>query len=429
MIGSVHIAKDISAIKKTEVELRKAKEELEVEAWGLSKANDGIKALYRELEQKNEELKKVDQLKSDFVSIVSHELRTPLAIMKEGVSLVLDKVTGEINVRTASTLEMVYNNINRLAKLISDLLDISKIEAGRLQLKKALTDINQLIRDTAEKWIPATEKKQQDLVITVGDQRLNIYVDPDKIIQILNNLLSNAIKFTPEKGKISVRVRGEKNEVEVSVSDNGLGIPAADLPRVFGKFQQFDRPAGGGAKGTGLGLAICKELVELHEGLIKVESSPISGTTFSFTIPRKDSETVFKEHIIEGIKDASVRNSNLSLISMKIAEFGRLQKELGPDRTHDLLKEIEKIIGSSLRRKADTVVRDTGELIVILFDTNKNGAQAVKIRIEEVIRSFLVDSEDQLVKGTTFSVGIACYPDEANTETELLDKARGIIHA
>jgi diguanylate cyclase (GGDEF)-like protein/PAS domain S-box-containing protein len=429
MIGSVHIAKDISTIKKTENELMRAKEELEVEAWGLSKANNGIKVLYRELEQKNEELKKVDQLKSDFVSIVSHELRTPLAIMKEGVSLVLDRVTGEVNAKTASTLEMVYNNINRLAKLISDLLDISKIEAGRLQLKKALTDINLLVRDAAEKWIPAAGKRYQELVINAGSERLNVYVDPDKLIQILNNLLSNAIKFTPDKGRITVEVKGDKNEVGVSVVDTGTGIPSADLPKVFGKFQQFDRPAGGGAKGTGLGLAICKELVELHEGTIKVESKPGAGTKFSFTIPRKDSETVFKEHISEGIKDVSERNSSLSLISMRISEFGRLQKELGPDRTHDLLKEIEKIISESLRRKADTVVRDTGELMILLFDTSKEGAQAARGRIEDVIRSFLIGSRDEVVKSTTFNVGIACYPEEAKDETELLDKARGIIHA
>jgi len=428
LVGSVHIAKDISAIKKTENDLIKTKGELEIEAWGLAKANEGIKALYGELEQKNQELKKIDQLKSDFVSIVSHELRTPLAIMKEGVSLVLDKVTGEITPKTGTTLEMVYNNINRLAKLINDLLDISKIEAGKLQLKRTLTDMNRLVRDTAEKWLISAKKKDQEISIITGDERLNLYIDQDKLIQVLNNLLSNAIKFTPEKGRITVQVRGDKDEAEVSVSDNGAGIPGEDLPRVFGKFQQFDRTAGGGAKGTGLGLAICKELVELHEGSIKVESIFGSGTKFSFTLPKKDSETVFKEHIVEGIKEVADRNSNLALISMRILDFGRLQKALGPDMTHSLLQEIEKVINESLRRKADTVVRDTGELIVILFDTTKDQAQFVLGRIDAVIRNFLINSRDEAVKITAFNYGISSYPNEAKNELELLDKARGVIH-
>ncbi|MCX5700521.1 MAG: PAS domain S-box protein [Candidatus Omnitrophica bacterium] len=427
-IGSVHIAKDISSIKNKEEELKKAKEELEVEAWGLNKANEGIKVLYKELEQKNAELRKIDQLKSDFVSIVSHELRTPLAIMKEGVSLVLDRVTGEINPKASSTLEMVYSNINRLAKLISDLLDISKIEAGRLQLKKVLADINILVKDTVDKWVPEANKKRLELSFISNVEQFNIYVDPDKIIQILSNLISNAIKFTPENGKITVQVSSNKNEVEISVSDNGVGISAVDLPKVFGKFQQFERSAGGGAKGTGLGLAICKELVELHEGLIRVESKLEKGTKFSFNMPINDSDSVFKEHINEAIKTVASRNSKLSVISVRIYDFIRLKKELGLDSTHNLLKEIERTITESLHVKSDIVFRDIGEIIIILFDINKESAQAVRVRIEEVIKSFLTGSRDEFIRNTTFNVGIAYYPEDAKDDKELLDKARGAVH-
>jgi signal transduction histidine kinase len=289
-------------VKQRTEELRKAKEELEIEAWNLSKANEGIKLLNNELERKNEVLKKFDQLKSDFVSVVSHELRTPLSIMKEGVSLVLDKITGDISEKTRRTLDMVFANINRLNKIITDLLDISKIEAGRMQLRKTFVEINSLIRDTAEKWRLETDKKRQQLDILTGEVPLNIYLDPDKIIQVLSNLLSNAVKFTPQGGKIKVEVVDKGEYVEIAVSDSGVGIDKESLPKVFEKFQQFQRPDGSGGKGTGLGLAICKELVSLHEGSIRVESQPGAGAKFSFTLPKKDSEAVFKEHTNSAIQ-------------------------------------------------------------------------------------------------------------------------------
>lgn len=399
---------DITELKEAEARIRKANEELG---------------------RKNEELKKLDQLKSDFVSVVSHELRTPLSIMKEGISLVLDKITGEINEKTRTTLSTVFTNINRLNKLITDLLDISKIEAGRMLPRKALTDINGFIKEAAEKWRIETERKKQSLEVVTAEGWMNIYLDPDKIIQVLNNLLSNAVKFTPEGGRIKVEVFDRGDQVEVSVSDNGPGIDKENLPKVFEKFQQFQRPVGAGAKGTGLGLAICKELINLHEGLIRVESEAGKGAKFSFTLPKKDSETVFREHIAGGIRAVSVNSSPLSLISIRVMEFSRLQKELGIDKLHQLLKEIEDITRGSLRGKADTVVRDTGELVIILFDTAKPAAQAVKQRLEEVIRNYLIGSREEQVKSLALNIGFAVYPEEAKDGGELLNKARGVIHA
>lgn len=381
------------------------------------------------LEKANLQLSKLDQLKSDFVSVVSHELRTPLSIMKEGVSLVLDKVTGNINQKTEDTLSMVFANINRLARLITDLLDISKIEAGKIQIKKSFVDIRQLIKEVAEKWRLESDKKQQELLIHASEGEVNIYLDPDKITQVLNNLFSNAIKFTPEKGRIKVELKDKKEEVEISVSDNGIGFTAEDIPKVFEKFQQFSRPVGSGAKGTGLGLAISRELVTIHEGIIKVESKPGAGSEFIFTLPKKDSEAVFKEHINNSIKEALGKGAVLSLISINILDFHRLNNELGFDKAHGFLKALERIINETLRRKADIVVRGTGEVIIILFDANKTGAKAVKQRIEEAIKNYLASSQDDLIKGISLNIGLASYPEEAKSEIELLNQARGIIRA
>lgn len=410
--------------KKTEEALKKARRDLEIERGELKKANEGIKILYKELEQKNEQLKKLDELKSDFVSTVSHELRTPLSIMKEGISLILDGITGPTNENQKKMLNTVYANINRLTKIINDLLDISKIEAGRVELKKSLVDISELVKDISEKWRMASCKKEQDLEILLPHVPVSIYIDTDKIIQALNNLLSNAIKYTPAHGKITVELKDKETEVGISISDTGIGISKEDLPKVFSKFQQFSRVPGPGEKGTGLGLAIAKELIQMHQGGIEVESELNKGTKFTFSLPKMDSEAVFKEHINNGIREVAERNSPLLLLVIRFPEFYQIQKEFGFEKSQNLLRDIEKAVSNPLRRRTDTVVRNAGELIILLFDTARTDAVAVSRRIEEAIRTYLAESKEDMIRGMHFTIGAATYPEEAITDEELLNKAR-----
>lgn len=426
-LGTVHIAKDISKIKKTEEALKKANEELEIEARDLARVNEDIKKLYKDLAAANERLKKMDTLKSDFVSVVSHELRTPMAIMKEGVALVLDNITGQIGEKTRDTLDMVFTNINRLANLINDLLDISKIESGKIQVNKSVADINNLVRDTVEKWKLTAGKKSQEIKVTGKPGRIEAYIDSDKIIQIINNLVSNAIKFTPEAGSISVEVKDDDAAVEVSVSDTGIGISAEDLPKVFEKFSQFNRAIGPGAKGTGLGLAISRELVALHEGYIKVESKPGIGSTFTFTIPKKDSETIFREHVESGIKEASSEGASFSIISVRIPSFFDIQQGLGEARAKKMLEELKGVMAGSLRRKDDVVIEGVMEFVIMLMAADKKATEAVRKRVEEAVRSYLAASKDRIVKDLSVNIGIASYPSDADKTETLLNKARGVI--
>jgi signal transduction histidine kinase len=280
----------ISKLNKAEQELKRVKGELEIQAWGLKKTNEGIKILYKELEKKNAELKKLDQLKSDFVSTVSHELRTPLSIIKDSVSVILGGVAGKVNKKQARILAMSQESMERLERIINDLLDISKIEAGKIELKRKRVDFCHLLKGVCAKWKIESDKKKQSLRVSLPAGSINLRIDPDKIIQVLNNLISNAIKFTPRKGKISIGLTNKERRIEVSVSDNGIGIGRDDLPRMFTKFQQFNRTASAGAKGTGLGMAIAKELLRLHGGSIRVESRLNQGSRFSFSIPKNTRE-------------------------------------------------------------------------------------------------------------------------------------------
>lgn len=228
--------------------------------------------------------KEIDELKDKFVAHVSHELRSPLTIIKSAVLAVKDKIAGDINPEQEDLLKDASDSIGRLERLINDLLDISKIESGRMELKKVPVDLGDLVSNTVESsmlWA-----KSKGLTLRTEVQPLpRLEVDPDKVMQVVMNLLSNAIKFTPASGEITVsaQIDGQESFVAVSVKDTGPGIAPEHLEKMFQKFQQF----GHGRGGSGLGLYISKELVELHGGKIWVESGLGKGTKFSFTIPLK----------------------------------------------------------------------------------------------------------------------------------------------
>ena len=382
------------------------------------------KRLLKELKHANEELKKLDQLKTDFVSIVSHELRTPLSITKEGISLVLDKTTGSINEQQARLLTTAKDNIDRLARIINNILDVAKIEAGRVEFKRVLVDISALLKDICGRWKLEFDKRQLELACLIPDLPINIYIDPDKVTQVMNNLISNARKFTPQNGRIIIEAKEEISQVEISVSDTGIGIAREDLSKVFGKFQQFSRSVGAGEKGTGLGLAIAKELVQMHGGSIKVESELNKGTCFTFSLPKIEAEEVIKEDINNGIMAAVDRKTPLSLVIIHIAEFTQLQEKLGFELAHSLLMNIEKVTEGALRRRADTVIRNANELIIFLFDTGKEDAAAVKKRIEEVVNTYLTESKEKWPENIRITLGAATYPDDAANDHDLLNKAR-----
>lgn len=280
--GSVHIARNISDIKKA---IQNSQDELEIQAWGLKKANEGIKILYKELETKNEELRKLDKLKTEFVSVVSHELRTPLSITKEGISLVLDRITGEVNAKQEKVLQTAKNNMDRLARIINSILDISKIESGKMELKREKIDLSRLITNVANDFAPKADAKGIKLILEVPKDEIIINADRDKITQVLFNIINNAVKFT-EKGSITVSCVNKNYSAEIIIKDTGMGISKDNMPKLFGKFQQFGRTAGGGEKGTGLGLAIAKSIIELHNGKITAESALDKGTEFYIFLPK-----------------------------------------------------------------------------------------------------------------------------------------------
>jgi len=264
------------------------KEIIDDSHWAVEKANKGTRKLYKDLEQKNEELKKLDVLKDEFVSTVSHELRTPLTTMKEFTAILSDEIPGKLTKDQKEYIDIIKDNIDRLSRLVEDLLDISKIEAGKLKLKKISVDIIHLAQNVILTLKPVADKEKITLKTSFAAPSLDVNLDPDRIVQVFTNLLSNAVKFTPENGQVTVEIKNNETQIECSVADTGIGIAPENLNRLFRKFQQFDRGVGSGYKGTGLGLAITKRIIEMHNGTIRVESQLKKGSKLIFTLPKND---------------------------------------------------------------------------------------------------------------------------------------------
>ena len=235
-------------------------------------------------EKAEEKVKEAIEIKSQFISTVSHELRTPLANMKEGISIVLDEVAGEINDEQRNFLNIAKRNIDRLAMLINDVLDFQKLEAGEMRLNIQENNIREATGEVRKTMALSAKRKGIDLSLKLADNLPRARFDRDKIIQVLTNLISNAIKFTPEQGQVSVCVQQQGQEWTIAVNDTGMGIPRDELPKIFDRFYRVHRP-GKQIQGTGLGLAIVKKIVMMHGGRIEVESQINQGTTFTVFLP------------------------------------------------------------------------------------------------------------------------------------------------
>lgn len=233
-------------------------------------------------------LKELDKMKSDFVSNVSHELRTPLTAIKGSVDNMLDGITGSLNEKQIRYLTRVKSNSDRLSRLINDVLDLSRIEAGGIDLKRTYLSLVPLTQEVIESLKSVATEKLISLEVSYPDNSVNAWADRDKVTQVLLNLLGNAVKFTSPHGKVIVDIHTNGDEwVQISVADTGPGIGAEEANKIFDKFYQVSQVKQQKTKGTGLGLAISKALVEMHGGRIWVESEVGKGSTFSFTLPAK----------------------------------------------------------------------------------------------------------------------------------------------
>ncbi len=273
MVLATNISEQVLARKRIE----ELADQLKAERAGLEKLN-------RELELRNREVERANRLKSEFLASMSHELRTPLHSISGFADLLKEQIAGELNEKQKHYVERIKNAANHLLSLINDILDLSKIEAGRLELHQQPFEVSQSLTEVLDSLAPLITEKSLELENSVPPD-ITLLADRMRFKQILLNLLSNAVKFTPNGGKIRITSSASERSLEMSVSDTGIGIPSEEQAAIFDEFHQVSETTKGIKEGTGLGLPITRHLVESHSGKIWVESELGKGSRFTFRLP------------------------------------------------------------------------------------------------------------------------------------------------
>jgi signal transduction histidine kinase len=252
----------------------------------------GTLALIKEMTERQRQqaeqiatLKQADVLKEQFLGVISHELRTPLHVLLGYLSLLQNELAGPLSAQQHEALATMRQTTYVLTRLVSDLLDMSQIQAGAFSLDPQPLELMTLVAEVLEGIAPLATSKRLALHTALPAVQLAVLADHRRVGQVLLNLLSNAVKFTPEGGRVDLRIAVVDGGLRCEVTDTGPGIPPEDRPRLFQRFSQLDMKSTRRAGGAGLGLSIAKGIVEAHGGRIGVESEPGAGSTFWFTLP------------------------------------------------------------------------------------------------------------------------------------------------
>jgi signal transduction histidine kinase len=251
----------------------------------LSQLNNDLVNMQRELSKKNRELDELNKLKNQFLGIAAHDLRNPLGIIMGFSDFLLDDLENELSVDQLKMLNAIQTSSEFMLHLLEDLLDITAIESGKLNLEKQKTDLLAFVQKNVNLNAIIASKKNISIQIEAPNEIPSVNIDTNKIEQVLNNLISNAIKYSLPKTLIKVKISSKEKEVNISVTDQGQGIPAHEIDNLFKPFQKTSVKATGGEKSTGLGLSIVRNIVQGHGGKVSVDSEIGVGSTFSFSLP------------------------------------------------------------------------------------------------------------------------------------------------
>lgn len=251
----------------------------------LSRLNNELVTLQRDMAKKNVELERLNRLKNQFLGMAAHDLRSPLAIIQTYSEFLLEEAAPKLDEEHLDFLSTIHGSSQFMLQLITDLLDVSTIESGKLALNVQPTELRELIERNVALNAVLAKKKQIEVRCRLPETPVQVTADPTKLEQVMNNLVTNAVKFSHPFAVVEIRVAAEVGRVVVSVADEGQGIPAAELDKLFQPFSKTSVQSTGGEKSAGLGLMIARKIVEGHGGEIWVESEVGRGSTFHFSLP------------------------------------------------------------------------------------------------------------------------------------------------
>lgn len=390
-------------------------------------------SLYEEIKATNTKLEKLERLKSEFTSIVSHELRTPLTAIKNSLDILLSGKTGEITAAMDNFLNLAKRNVTRLSGIINDLLDLTKVEAGKMDFRLEKGDINSPVEFVKNTFENLAKEKKIELKLEAQTEIAQTYFDSQRIEQVVTNLVSNAVKFTNENGKIIIKTETiplEKvdkskifdlqnpvfyeNYIKVSVADSGIGIAPEDIVKVFDKFQQIENSLNRKNGGTGLGLPIAKQLIEAHRGFIWVESEPNIGTTFSFILPILSEKEFFTIELEKNLQTALNASKPLLLVNI----------EEDQNAKNSFINEIKSGQVSIIRKTTNTkevFYTENGKngLLISIPEGDKFARNFIEKKIETHLEQNATGAEKYDIVYST-----ALAPEEGKNADELLKAVR-----
>jgi PAS domain S-box-containing protein len=376
----------------------------------------GIVTIFRDITREVE----ADRAKSEFVSTVSHELRTPMTAIKGYTDLIHSEMVGQINDNQKRFLGIIKTNTDRLTALINDLLDISRIETGRLRFEPEPVQLGDVVKTVIDALAPSAKAKEHKLSFRVEAGVPDIMGDPDRLNQVFTNLVGNAINYTPDGGEVSVDIYCIDGAVRVDVKDTGIGIRAADLGKIFERFYRADHPLVQESRGTGLGLPIVKMFVEMHGGRVWAQSEPGKGSTFTVLMPlpteqREEELELFspeaeatsgRRHVLVADDDPDIAE----LINLQLMEAGYRVTMVGHGA---------KVLQLAREHCPDLIILD-----ILLPDLDGRAVlEALKTEpatadIPVVMLTVVVDD------GTAFDLGAAGYLNKPIDSEELLETVR-----
>lgn len=375
-----------------------------------------------ELERANQELMRLDQLKSTFISSVSHELRTPLTVIKEFIALMLEGHVGALSEDQREYLSIAQKNILRLTNLIETLLDFSRIESGKgLKLKFEPVRLTEVVEDGLLTLSQQAEGKQIGIENLLEPDLPMLLIDRNRVIEVIINLVGNGIKFTPPGGKIRIETRGlseNRQHLRLVVSDTGVGIAPEDLPKIFDRFYQGQRTEGGMIKGTGLGLAITKEVIEGHGGTIYAESKPGAGTSFFFTLPIFGAASVLDLIVHPMLEEAERDKMPFSIIRVEFWDQRTKREALITDETWKaVIYALQKMV-----RSVDAVIPFQKNKIFVFSLTHRKLAKEIGERIQVKLTQGGYLPKKTAVRFKTYS-----YPEEVPLKEDFLKGCRDLL--
>lgn len=366
------------------------------------------------------ELKQLDIMRNEFVASVSHELRTPLTIVRESLSILESGITGKLNSEQFDIVKPCLNEVDRLSRIINNLLDITKMDRQNIELVWEMVNIVDLAKSVLYSFQNQAESKSLSLEFIADYNELRLYCDRDRMIQVFINLIGNAVKFT-SSGFVRVILSEDDGDILCTIADSGDGIDDEDLGTVFDRFHQVSKVNRAGVSGSGLGLTISKGIVKLHGGKIWVKSKLGVGSEFYFTIPKLSTDQFVKQNIDDIISESRASHTKTSILILSIDNYADLSKKFSSESVNQIRDRIFRKVEEEITI-SDFIHRISDNQFILLSNITRQNMTMIIAQIKSIINEMIGQYDEKF--SVDISTGVSVFPDDGESAKSLLESAQ-----